>query len=74
MHVNPSDDERRTVLIETDTPGIADEAIATGEALWLQLGVTSEDAAARATAAGLVVVMNKWIGATHRHLHVPKKG
>jgi predicted CoA-binding protein len=57
-----------------DTPGIADEAVAIGaKVLWLQLGVTSDDAAARAKAGGLTVIMDKCIGATHRQLHIEKK-
>jgi predicted CoA-binding protein len=57
-----------------DTPGIADEAVTIGaKALWLQTGIASEDAAARAKAGGLVVVMDTCIGATHSLLRVPKK-
>jgi predicted CoA-binding protein len=48
-----------------DTPGIADEAVTIGaKALWLQTGIVSEDAAARAKAGGLTVVMDRCIGAT----------
>src|SRR5882672_1960931 len=57
-----------------DTSGIADEAVTIGaKALWLQTGIVSEDAAARATAGGLTVVMDACIGATHSLLRVPKK-
>jgi predicted CoA-binding protein len=57
-----------------DTPPIADEAVKLGaKVLWLQLGVSNEDAAIRAIDGGLEVVMDKCIGATHRALHVPAK-
>jgi predicted CoA-binding protein len=57
-----------------DTPAIADEAVTIGaKALWLQTGIVSEDAAARAAKGGLVVVMDACIGATHSLLRVPNK-
>src|SRR3954470_17983645 len=57
-----------------DTPGIADEAVTIGaKVLWLQTGITSEDAAARAKAGGLILVMDTCIGATHSLLRVPRK-
>ena len=58
-----------------DAPSIADDAVTIGaKALWLQEGIVSEDAAARARAGGLTVVMDKCIGATHSLLRVPPKG
>ena len=57
-----------------DTPGIADDAVTIGaKALWLQTGIVSEDAAARAKAGGLLVVMDACIGATYSFLRVPRK-
>jgi len=57
-----------------DTPPIAEEAAKVGaKALWLQVGVSNEETAERAKAAGLTVVMNKCIGATHAALNVPQK-
>ena len=47
------------------TPGIADEAVKAGaKVLWLQQGISNEDAAARASAGGLTVVMDRCIAET----------
>src|SRR3982751_2470336 len=57
-----------------DTPSIADDAVKIGaKALWLQSGIVNEDAAARAEAGGLKVVMDLCIGATHSLLRVPNR-
>jgi predicted CoA-binding protein len=70
VHVDIVDVFRRP----EDTPAIADEAVKIGaKALWLQTGIVSEDAAARARAGGLVVVMDACIGATHSMLRIPRK-
>jgi len=54
-----------------DAPGIADEAATIGaKVLWLQSGISSEEAAERATKGGLVTVMDTCIGATHSLLQV----
>ncbi len=45
------------------TPAIADQAVTIhAKALWLQQGVWNEDAAARAKAGGLMVVMDECLG------------
>jgi len=57
-----------------DTPGIADEAATIGaKVLWLQSGISSDEAAERAARGGLVTVMDTCIGATHSLLRVAKK-
>jgi len=56
------------------TPGIADDAVAAGaKVLWLQSGIENEDAAARAKAGGLTVVMNACVATEHAFLRVPRK-
>jgi predicted CoA-binding protein len=51
-----------------DVPPIAAEAIAVGaKALWLQLGITHDDACDSARAAGLLVVQDKCLLVEHRH-------
>jgi predicted CoA-binding protein len=52
-----------------EAPAIARQAIAIGaKVLWLQLGIESEEARQLAEAAGLTVVMNRCMGATHQQL------
>jgi predicted CoA-binding protein len=54
-----------------ETPAIADDAVRIGaKVLWLQIGISSDEAAARATAGGLAVVMDTCIGQTTLRLGV----
>jgi predicted CoA-binding protein len=55
MHIDIVDCFRRS----SDIPPIADEAIMIGATcLWMQVGIINEAAAAKARAAGLVVIMD----------------
>jgi len=52
-----------------DVPPVMDDAIAIGaKAVWLQLGIEHAEAAARAQAAGLMVVQNRCLLIEHRRL------
>ena len=56
------------------TPAIADDAVKVrAKTLWLQSGIENEDAAARAAAGGLTVVMDACIAVMHSVLQVPRK-
>jgi predicted CoA-binding protein len=57
-----------------DTPSIADDAVTIGaKTLWLQTGVSSDDAAERAVKGGLSVVMDRCIGSTLTVLKIPPR-
>ena len=56
------------------TPEIADAAVKIGaRVLWLQTGIVSEEAATRARAGGIEVVMDECIGGTAARLRIRKK-
>lgn len=52
-----------------EIPALADAAIAIGaKVLWMQLGIENDEAAERASAAGLDVVMNRCVKIEHARL------
>ncbi len=51
-----------------EVPALVDSAIHLGvKVLWMQLGIIHEEAAATATAAGLVVIMNRCLKIDHQN-------
>jgi len=56
-----------------DVPPIVDDAIRVGaKVVWMQEGIVNQDAAQKARQAGLQVVMDACMRATHRRLIGPK--
>lgn len=54
-----------------EVPAIVEDAIAVGaKVIWMQLGIVHEGAAKRARSAGLQVVMDRCMRATHRELNL----
>ncbi len=57
-----------------DIPPIVDDAITLGaRAVWMQMGISHADAAARAEAAGLLVVQDHCLMVDHRRLVLQPK-
>lgn len=53
-----------------DMPAVLDESVQAGaKALWMQLGITHEETAQRATDAGIDVVMDRCIKIEHARFH-----
>lgn len=75
----PADLREAPLLVDVfrpaaEAPGVTRDAIAAGaDAVWLQLGIASEEARRLATDAGLAYVEDRCIGVDVQHLGVRKR-
>ena len=77
VYARLKDIPRRVEVVEVfrlprEAPGIVEDAIAIGaRAVWLQQGIVNNEAAERARAAGLEIIMDRCMMVEHRKLRPP---
>jgi predicted CoA-binding protein len=74
MAEDMTDAEIRSLLEHAETIAVARAAVAAGAgALWLQLGISSDEAREIATGAGLTYVEDRCLGATAREMDIRRR-